>query len=76
LAYYTTRIKRLILEDYRAFLAQIAMHSEVMTDHIRQAADLARDEQRYVLPALKHQNQAAEFEIAWVDSPMKSRNDE
>jgi DNA-binding PadR family transcriptional regulator len=58
----------LILEDHRATLANIAMHSAAMADHVAKDGDLAPAEKPYVLKAIDHQQRLAECEIAWVDS--------
>lgn len=60
--------RRLILADYRAYLAGIAAHSEAMAKEVLNAAGLAERERPYVLKAIDHQAHLAKCELAWVDS--------
>lgn len=62
--------QRLILADYRAYLAKIATHSDAMAQEVLKAPGLAVAERPYVLEAIDHQRYLAHSEIAWVDSLM------
>lgn len=63
--------QRSILAEYRASLAAIVEHSEVMSAEVLDAPGLAAKERPYVLEAIDHQRHLAASELAWVDSLIK-----
>jgi hypothetical protein len=60
--------RRLILEDYRAYLAQVLAHTEAMKDRVTKAPELPPAEKRFVLVGMDHQWKLTAFEIEWLDS--------
>jgi DNA-binding PadR family transcriptional regulator len=65
--------RRLVLEDYRMYLAQVLAHSEAMENMVSRAPEVLAEERRFALLGLSHQKTVTAFEIEWVDSLIETR---
>lgn len=62
-----------ILQEYRAFLAEMLEHSDAMSGAVTEAPGMAAAERPYVLKAIDHQRHLAASEIAWLDALIQIR---
>jgi DNA-binding PadR family transcriptional regulator len=60
--------QRAILDDYRAYLAEIVRHSDAMSGEVLRAPGMTSAERPYVLKAIDHQRHLAASEIEWLDA--------